>query len=77
MHIDVSGFYSPKGGYDSNKVAERKFVVGLSIQLVKQVSTIDAVTAGAEIYYDDGLHTIKKVFLNDAIILKNLKSGAS
>jgi len=65
VHLDVSVYYSPKGGYRPDSVAARKYVAGVSFGLAKQVSNIDAVTAGVEIYYDEGLHTIKKVFLKD------------
>jgi hypothetical protein len=65
VHIDVSAFYSPKGGFRPDSVAQRKFVAGACVQVVKRVGNIDAIMAGAEIYYDDGLHTIKKVFIQD------------
>jgi len=65
VHVDVSVFYSPKGGYKPDSIAQRKFVAGVSLQVVKQVGNIDASTAGAEIYYVDGLHSIKKVFLRE------------
>ena len=65
-HVDVSLFYSPKGGYNSDSTQGRKIVLGTSVQIVKQVSNIDAITAAAEIYYDDGLRSIKEVYLHDS-----------
>jgi len=64
-HIDVSVFYSPKGGYKPDSSSQRKFVLGTSVQIVKQVGNIDALTAAAEIYYDDGLRSIKDVYVKD------------
>lgn len=65
-HVDVSIFYSPKDGYRvSDSAAQRKFVLGTSVQIVKQVSNLDALTAAAEIYYDDALRSIKDVWVKD------------
>lgn len=66
FHYDIAVFYSPKNGYGKDSSFARKYVLGIDAQLVKRVSTIDAVTVGAEVYYDDGLRSIKKVFINDA-----------
>jgi len=66
FHIDASFYYSPKGGYNADSSSHRKFVLGTSFQLVKQVSNIDAITAGAEIYFDDGLRSIKRVYVHDS-----------
>ncbi|MEP6466603.1 MAG: acyloxyacyl hydrolase [Parafilimonas sp.] len=66
FHFDASIYYSPKGGYNKDSTSHRKFVVGVSAQIVKQVSNIDALTATAEIYYDDGLRTIKHVYVHDS-----------
>ena len=65
VHIDASVFYSPKGGYNADSAAHRKFVVGASVQVVKQVSNLDALTLAGEIYYDDGLRSIKDVYVKD------------
>jgi hypothetical protein len=65
-HFDISIYYSPKSGYTPDSIAQRKFVIGGSVQIVKQVGNIDALTAAAEIYYDDGLRSIKKIFLEDS-----------
>lgn len=65
-HVDASVFYSPKDGYSSiDSSAERKFVLGTSVQIVKQVSNLDALTAAAEVYYDDALRSIKDVWVKD------------
>ena len=66
-HLDVSVFYSPKEGYNKSDTAklQRKFVLGTSIQIVKQVSNLDALTAAAEIYYDDALRSIKDIYVKD------------
>lgn len=66
LHFDVSVYYSPKGGYTGpDTAAKRKFVLGTSVQIVKQVSNLNALTAGAEIYYDDALRSIKDVIIKD------------
>ncbi len=67
FHIDAAIYYSPKGGYNADSAAHRKFVVGGSVQIVKQVGNIDAITATAEIYYDDALRSIKKVYVQDSL----------
>jgi hypothetical protein len=69
MHIDVSLFYSPKGGYNGtiiNYTPSRKFVLGTSLQFSKQVSSIDAITGTTEIYYDDALRSLKHIFIQDS-----------
>ena len=66
VHFDVSLFYSPKGGYNRDSTAHRKFVLGTSFQAVKQVSNLDAITATAEIYYDDAMRSVKQTFLFDS-----------
>jgi hypothetical protein len=66
LHVDMSLYFSPKGGYVSKTTPRRKLVIGGEVQLVKQVGNIDALTFGAEIYYDGGLRSIKKVFLIDS-----------
>jgi hypothetical protein len=65
VHIDVSAYYSPKGGFQPDSAPDRRFVAGGSVQFLKQVSPIDVVTAGAEVYYDDGLHAIKENYIKD------------
>jgi hypothetical protein len=57
--FETSFFYSPKEGYNANWKSERKFVVGINPQVAWRVSTIDAVTAATELYYDDGIKSIK------------------
>ena len=66
VHFDVSLFYSPKGGYNQDTTAHRKFVAGTSFQVVKQVSNLDAITAAAEVYYDDAMRSIKQNILFDS-----------
>ena len=58
-------FYSPKSGYGKDSAVARKFLLGTSFTAMKQVSSIDAITAGAEIYYDDALRSTKEVFIGD------------
>ena len=65
VHFDVSFYYSPKGGYNADSISHRKFVLGTSVQIVKQVSNIDAITATAEVYYDDALRSVKETFVLD------------
>ncbi len=66
-HLEVSVFYSPKEGYNKSDTAkqQRKFVLGTSLQVAKQVSNIDAVTMAAEVYYDDALRSIKDIYVKD------------
>jgi hypothetical protein len=59
FNYDLSFLYSPKEGYNQNWKSERKFVVGINPEITWRVSTIDAVTAAAEVYYDEGLKSIK------------------
>ena len=65
LHFDVSAYCGPKDGYNSDSSAHRKFVIGTFVQIVKQVSSLHALTAGAEIYYDNGLRSIKDVYVKD------------
>ena len=67
VNIDFSIFSSPKDGYSKSDTAkqEHKYVLGASLQIVKQVSNIDAITAAAEIYYDDALRSIKDAYIKD------------
>lgn len=67
LHVDISVFYSPKDGYNKSDTAKQqhKFVLGTSVQIVKQVGNIDAITAAAEIYYDDALRSIKDIYVKD------------
>lgn len=66
-HFDVSVYYSPKDGYNKADTAKQqhKFVLGTSVQVVKQVSNIDAITLAAEVYYDDALRSIKDIYVKD------------
>ena len=66
-HFDVSVFYSPKVGYDKYDTSRqvRKYVLGTSAQIIKQVSNLDAITFAAEIYYDDALKSIKEIYVKD------------
>lgn len=66
VHFDVSLFYSPKSGYNADSTSDRKFVLGTSFQAVKRVSNLDAITAAAEIYYDDAMRSIKHIYLFDS-----------
>ncbi len=69
VHFDVSLYYSPKGGYNgtsTNYSAVHKFVLGTSVEAVKQVSNLDAITLSAEIYYDDALRSAKQIFIADS-----------
>jgi hypothetical protein len=63
--IDVSLFYSPKGGYNADSTPHRKLLLGVDAHIAKQISNIDALTAGAEIYYDEALRTMKETFVFD------------
>ena len=65
VHFDVALFYSPKSGYGKDSAITRKSLLGTSFTAMKQVSNIDALTAGAEIYYDDALRSTKEVFVGD------------
>ena len=65
LHFDVSAFYSPKNGYAKDSSITRKYVLGINMQVVKRLSNIDAITLGAEVYYDDGMSSVKKVFVKD------------
>lgn len=69
VHIDVSLHYSPKGGYKKTALSftsKRRFVLGTSVQFSKQVSRMDAITGSAEIYHDDALRSIKRIFRQDS-----------
>ncbi|MFT4155077.1 acyloxyacyl hydrolase [Parafilimonas sp.] len=65
VHVDASVFYTPKSGYKRDTAVARNFLIGASITAIKQISNIDAITAGAEIYYDDGLRTTKEYIVRD------------
>ncbi len=65
VHFDVAMFYSPKSGYSKDSAIARKYLLGTSFTAMKQVSNIDAITAGAEIYYDDALRSTKEVLVGD------------
>jgi len=66
VHFDVSIYYAPKNGYNGRRQQARKFVVGTAFEVAKRVGNIDVITAGAEIYYDDGLRSIKEVYQKDS-----------
>jgi hypothetical protein len=69
VHYDVTLYYSPKSGYngnDSNYKASRKFILGISLQAVKQVSNLDAITVSSEVYYDEAMRSIKRIFIPDS-----------
>ena len=51
--IEAAIFYVPKQSYISKYAARRNFVLGLNTQITKQVGATSALTAGAEIYYDE------------------------
>lgn len=57
--FETSLFYSPKQGYNAHWKSERRFVVGINPQVAWRVGSIDALTAAAELYYDDGIKSIK------------------
>jgi hypothetical protein len=57
---DVFMYYSPKEGYNAGWRNRRKFVLGAGGQIVYRLSNINALTTGAEIYYDAGIKTIKQ-----------------
>ena len=65
MHFEAAVFYSPKSGYKRDTSAARNFLIGTSVTAIKQISNIDALTAGAEIYYDDGLRSTKEYVVGD------------
>lgn len=59
-HFDLSAYYSPKEGYNSNWQSVRKYLFGLEGRASYRVSSINAITGGAEIYYDAAIKTIKQ-----------------
>lgn len=71
VKLDFSIFASPKEGYkkivDPNQrfnsaswVQQRKLLIGGNVQASKQVSGINALTLGAEAYYDGAVASIKE-----------------
>ncbi len=66
IHFDASLYYSPKGGYNADSSASRKFIIGASAQAIEQVGNLDAITLAAEIYYDDALRSQKQTFIYDS-----------
>ncbi len=65
MHFEAAIFYSPKSGYKRDTSVARNFLIGTSVTAIKQISNIDALTAGAEIYYDGGLRSTKEYIVGD------------
>ena len=57
--FDLAAYYSPKEGYNSQWGSVRKFLFGFEGQMSYRVSSINALTGGAEIYYDAAIKTIK------------------
>ena len=66
VHYDLAAYYSPKPGYDGSRQQARKYVAGGSFEVAKRVSTVDALTATAEVYYDAGLKSVKEVYRKDS-----------
>lgn len=66
FHYDAALYYSPKEGYNADSVLQKKFLMGTSFQMLKQVSVMDVVTAGAEVYYDGALRSVKRTFIFDS-----------
>lgn len=62
IKYEASFFFNPKQGYDSGFAPKRKFVAGVNIEAIKQVSASNAITLGAEVYYDDAIRSIKDLF---------------
>jgi len=59
-HFDISAYYSPKEGYTSTWKSVRKYLFGAEAQISYRVSSINAITGAAEVYYDDAIKTIKQ-----------------
>ncbi len=68
LPVSIEGglFISPKGGYNKNVEQERNFLGGLYLQAGKQIASIHKLTAGAEIYFDGGMQSIKRNLINDS-----------
>ncbi|MBV9962351.1 MAG: acyloxyacyl hydrolase [Parafilimonas sp.] len=66
FQYDISLYYSPKGGYNADSTPHKKLLIGTEVQVIKQVSVLDAITASAEIYYDEALGSEKKTFIFDS-----------
>ena len=62
VQYEAAFYFTPKQGYDSGFVPKRKFVAGINATAVKQVSSSNAITLGAEIYYDDAIRSIKDIY---------------
>lgn len=66
FHYSTAFYYTPKQGYNEDSVPKKKFLVGTALQVSKQVSVLDVITAGAEVYYDGSLRSIKRTFFFDS-----------
>jgi hypothetical protein len=62
--FDAGVYYCPKSGYKTvgtnQWVNQRKFLVGAYMQVSKQVTSLDAITAMVEVYKDGALESIKQ-----------------
>jgi hypothetical protein len=54
-------YYSPKSGYNNNWVSLRKYLAGAYVQVSKQITSLDAITAMVEVYDDGALASIKRL----------------
>lgn len=61
IDYDAGLYYSPKSGYKTAWVSQRKYLAGGFVQASKRVSTLDAITLSLEAYHDGGLASIKKI----------------
>ena len=59
--VDVGLYYSPKSGYKYAWVSQRKYLAGAYVQVSKQVTSLDAITAMVEVYDDGALASIKRI----------------
>lgn len=60
LNYDAFIYYSPKEGYNAQWQHKRKYLFGVGFQTSYRVSGLNALTASAEIYYDDALASIKR-----------------
>lgn len=60
--IEGGVFFTPKVGYDSNAVRQRKTLYGAVVQFTKRVSLISALSLSGEIYYDGAMASTKRLF---------------
>ncbi|WP_158638287.1 acyloxyacyl hydrolase [Panacibacter ginsenosidivorans] len=59
-NYDAMAYYSPKEGYNYVWQHKRKYLFGAGFQTSYRISSLDALTLGTEIYYDDAIGSIKR-----------------